>query len=92
MKAENQLLVDFCGSTVFRLPKPRRMPYDGDRRPSPKTQPAPGRERTILMEIKLCENIRALRQSRGINQETLAEALSVSTQAVSKWETGVSLR
>ena len=44
------------------------------------------------MEIKLCENIRALRQSRGINQETLAEALSVSTQAVSKWETGVSLR
>lgn len=43
------------------------------------------------MEIKLCENIRALRQSRGINQETLAGALSVSTQAVSKWETGASL-
>ena len=41
--------------------------------------------------IKISETIRALRQSRGINQEVLADALSVSTQAVSKWETGSSL-
>lgn len=41
--------------------------------------------------IRIAETIRALRQHRGINQDVLAEALSVSTQAVSKWETGASV-
>ena len=37
------------------------------------------------------ETIKTLRRQRGISQEVLAQALAVSIQAVSKWETGVSL-
>lgn len=43
------------------------------------------------MNIQLGEKIRTLRKSRGISQEILAQYLGVSYQAVSKWETGVSL-
>ena len=35
-------------------------------------------------------NIKALRQEKHIKQETLADAIGVSAQAVSKWETGAS--
>lgn len=34
------------------------------------------------------EQLTALRRAKGISQETLAEQLGVSRQAVSKWETG----
>ena len=37
------------------------------------------------------ERIAQLRRAAGLSQEQLAEALEVSRQAVSKWETGVSL-
>lgn len=40
------------------------------------------------MNIKIGENIKRLRTERGITQERLAEALGVSTVAVSKWERG----
>ena len=36
------------------------------------------------------KNIRQLRQEKHVKQETLAEAIGVSSQAVSKWETGAS--
>ena len=36
------------------------------------------------------KNIRQFRQEKHIKQETLAEAIGVSSQAVSKWETGAS--
>lgn len=36
----------------------------------------------------LQETITVLRRSRGLSQEQLAEALGVSRQSVSKWETG----
>lgn len=39
--------------------------------------------------INLGTTIRKLRRKKGITQETLAEALSVSPQAVSKWESGL---
>lgn len=41
--------------------------------------------------IRLGEKIRALRKEKNISQEVLAEAMGVSFQAVSKWETGGSL-
>lgn len=34
--------------------------------------------------------IRELRKKRGFTQERLAEYLNISSQAVSKWENGVS--
>ena len=40
--------------------------------------------------MTLGEQIQALRKSKGLSQEGLGEALGVSRQAVSKWETGVS--
>lgn len=44
------------------------------------------------MEGKLAENIRALRKEKMMTQEQLAECLDVTVGAVSKWESGVSLR
>lgn len=43
-----------------------------------------------MSDINLGGTIRELRKQRGITQETLAAALSVTPQAVSKWESGVS--
>ncbi len=36
------------------------------------------------------EKIQKLRREKGLSQEALAEALGVSRQSVSKWESGVS--
>lgn len=38
--------------------------------------------------MKLGEQIRGLRQQRGLSQEALADRLEVSRQAVAKWERG----
>ena len=43
------------------------------------------------MKYNLGENIKRLRLSNNITQETMAEYLHVSYQTVSKWETGTSL-
>ncbi len=40
------------------------------------------------MEIQLGKSIRALRTQKGVTQETLADHLGISFQAVSKWEVG----
>lgn len=40
--------------------------------------------------MELGKKIKLLRKEKGITQEQLADVLSVSSQAVSKWETGVS--
>lgn len=42
--------------------------------------------------MELAEQIAALRKKHGFSQEELGEKLGVSRQAVSKWESGVSLR
>lgn len=42
------------------------------------------------MNITLGENIRRLRTDSSLTQEQLAEAVGVSPQAVSRWETGIS--
>ncbi|MDE5939481.1 MAG: helix-turn-helix transcriptional regulator [Lachnospiraceae bacterium] len=39
---------------------------------------------------ELSARLRQLRKSAGLSQEQLAEALDISRQAVSKWESGVS--
>lgn len=44
-----------------------------------------------MPEIKINENIRKYRKEMGIGQETLANALGVTIQAVSKWETAGSM-
>ena len=38
--------------------------------------------------MDLGNRIQKLRRGRGLSQETLAERLGVTRQAVSKWETG----
>ena len=43
------------------------------------------------MEIRMGDKIRQLRKQKGISQEVLAQALGVSFQAVSKWETATTL-
>ena len=40
------------------------------------------------MNIQMGEKIRALRKNRNLSQETLAQYLGVSFQAISKWEKG----
>ncbi len=40
--------------------------------------------------MKLSEKIYFYRKKAGLSQDALAEAVGVSRQAVSKWETGVS--
>ena len=40
----------------------------------------------------LGKEIQKLRRSRGLSQEKLAEQMEVSRQAISKWESGGSLR
>ena len=40
------------------------------------------------MKLQLGDNLRQLRRERELTQEELAEALGVSTQSVSRWETG----
>ena len=41
--------------------------------------------------MKMGEKIKELRKEKGISQEALAQVLGVSFQAVSKWETGVTM-
>ena len=41
--------------------------------------------------MEMGKEIRRLRESRGITQEALAEALNVTPQSVSKWERGTSM-
>ncbi|MBQ6105473.1 MAG: helix-turn-helix transcriptional regulator [Lachnospiraceae bacterium] len=43
------------------------------------------------MDLKLAENIRTLRKERKMTQEQLAEVLGVTTGAVYKWESGLSI-
>ncbi|MBQ9975146.1 MAG: helix-turn-helix transcriptional regulator [Clostridia bacterium] len=43
-----------------------------------------------MKEISISKNIAELRKQKGITQEQLAEALNISPQAVSKWETNTS--
>ena len=44
-----------------------------------------------MRDIVISKTIQALRKRNNMTQEQLAEALHVSTQAISKWETGTSL-
>lgn len=42
------------------------------------------------MQLKIGETLRELRKQKGISQETLAEYMNLSVQAISKWECGQS--
>ena len=43
------------------------------------------------MDLTLSDNIRSLRKQRKMTQEQLAEVLGVTTGAVYKWESGLSI-
>lgn len=43
-----------------------------------------------MKEMNISQNIAELRKKKGITQEQLAQALNISPQAVSKWETNTS--
>src|SRR5690606_25216168 len=45
----------------------------------------------VPMQLKIGEVIKKLRKERSITQETLAEYLGISFQAISKWENGTAL-
>lgn len=45
----------------------------------------------MVNKVKLNEKIVSLRKKKGLSQQDLAEALDVSRQAVSRWETGVAV-
>ena len=45
-----------------------------------------------MNDCKFADNVYELRKSIGLSQNELGERLGVSGKAVSKWETGVSLR
>ena len=44
------------------------------------------------MNLEIGAKIKQLRLARGMTQEQLGKPLILSAQAVSKWESGVSLR
>ena len=44
------------------------------------------------MQVLLAENIRKYRREKKLTQEQLAEVMGVTVGAVSKWESGISLR
>lgn len=44
------------------------------------------------MQLQIGSIILRARRAKGLTQEALAEQVGVSAAAVSKWETGVSLR
>ncbi len=44
-----------------------------------------------MITMKLSEKLYSLRKKSGLSQEGLAEQLNVSRQAISKWESGVSV-
>ena len=46
---------------------------------------------TTMKEINIAKSISDLRKRKGVTQEQLAQALNISPQAVSKWETNTSL-
>ena len=43
-----------------------------------------------MEQTNIGRNIKRLRDAKGLTQEQIAQALNVTFQAVSKWETGVS--
>ena len=42
------------------------------------------------MKLYIGETIKKLRKEKGITQEELGDALGISYQSISRWETGVS--
>ncbi len=58
------------------------------RSPEHRPEPTPRDPETVARRQSLAEILKSRRIEKGMTQELVAEALGVSRQAVSKWETG----
>lgn len=64
----------FCDRILSRTGAPRSKRFGGSQ----------------MNEMNIAKNIASLRKAKGITQEQLAQALNISSQAISKWETKTS--
>lgn len=89
LSMRNQCNRRLCPDKNGSIVNPWKIWYTADSE-WPVTYPEEKKVLYIMREINIGGRIRELRYKKGVTQETLAQAMSVTAQAVSKWEMGTS--